>query len=366
MSFESKMKNRGNKNLDKFAKNPYHVSWIKRVPLWSKVAVPATLVATSAALVVVFALPKNKSNKAIPNQGSSLVLNNSAIESMPANSGKEVETAENVQSGAGVISQPSSQQASSDVYYVAPWDERTIYDQYRMVRYNSINYYCYQYPSVEEQYIGELLTSDLEVTSVETTYENNNPVSVNHETTAALYEINGFDSSYLLAVRFNEDDGYYWYKNITDQEQYATLGDFLDKVDLNQVASFPYAFYDFVDNDKRVRYQYDNLDKSQVMNNVFADPDVEFKKEVELPGGVTKYYSQYTNYISVPIYMPRLHLTTSSNGASGFSFYDNGFMELTFLNKKDLFYIGEENYQTLKDYILANLEGEVLPNYYPN
>ena len=328
MSIEERIKKRGNQKLNKYAKNPYHISWVDRMPLWSKVVIPASLLATSAALVVVLTLPKNVKN--ITESSNSISVAPSIAPSSIAHSVQE------------------------SLYSVPKWEDRAINDQYRVLSFNDITYYSYLYPMIEEEYIGELIDENITMRGSEEHFENNNYSPIMHETSVKLYKINGFNPNFILAVKFIEDNGYYWYKNISNTNYYATLSEFLDNVDINEVATFPTAFYDYLDGDKRVRCEYENIDKSQVINNVFSNPDAYFCKEVELPGGVTKYYSQYTNYIRMPIYIPMLHLTTSSNGASGFAFYDNGFLEITFLNKKDLFYIGEEKYQSLEKHLLTD------------
>ena len=359
MSFESKMKKRGNKKLNQFAKNPYRKPWYNRIPLWSKIAVPASLMALASAFAVIMILPKvsNGSTKAYLHDGDMYSTQNAI------NSSND-KAAPNSQPYSNYSLTPSTAQGEGSSYYEEPWDNRAINNQYRMLLYNGDNYYSYQtYPAVEEQYIGEYLDTTT-VWGEEPVYNNPDSTYIRHETTGLLYRVNGFDPSLLIAVKFNEDEGYYWYKNVSDYSYCQTMGEFLNKINLNEVASFPRAFYDVQENETHARYQYNNLDKDLVLNTFFSNPDAAFCKEVELPGGVTKYYSQYTNYISIPIYIPRLHLTESSNGASGFSIYDNGFLELTFMNKKDWFYVGEEAYQTFKDYLLNNLSGELLEHYY--
>ena len=210
---------------------------------------------------------------------------------------------------------------------------------------------------IEEEYIDELIDENITMSGSEEHFENNNYSPIIHETSVKLYKIHGFNPNYILAVKFIEDNGYYWYKNVSNVNRYLTLGEFLDNVDINEVATFPTGFYECQEGNERHRYKYEGIDKTQIMNCIFNNVSAYFAKEVE-----DKIYSQYSSYISIPIYMPRLHLNSSGiNGASGFSFYDNGFLEITFLNKKDLFYIGEEYYQTLKDYMVNNLVGEELP-----
>ena len=64
MNFEKWMKKRGNNKLNAYAKNPYHVSWIKRMPMWSKVLVPTALAMTAAVVVIsVGVLPHLGMNK---------------------------------------------------------------------------------------------------------------------------------------------------------------------------------------------------------------------------------------------------------------------------------------------------------------
>ena len=52
MNFEKWMKKRGNNKLNAYAKNPYRVSWIKRLPLWSKIIVPSALAMTAAVVII--------------------------------------------------------------------------------------------------------------------------------------------------------------------------------------------------------------------------------------------------------------------------------------------------------------------------
>ena len=332
MSIEERIKKRGNQKLNKYAKNPYHVSWVDRMPLWSKIVVPASLlVASSAALVVVLTLPKN-------------VKNNS-------------ESSNSISVAPSIAPSSIAHSAQESLYSVPKWEDRAINDQYRVLSFNSITYYSYLYPMIEEEYIGVLIDENITLSGSEEYFENNNYSPIMHETSVKLYKINGFNPNFILAVKFIEDNGYYWYKNVSNVNRYLTLGEFLDNVDINEVATFPTGFYECQEGNERHRYKYEGIDKTQIMNCIFNNVSAYFAKEVE-----DKIYSQYSNYISIPIYMPRLHLNSSGiNGASGLSFYDNGFLEITFLNKKDLFYIGEEHYQTLKDYMVNNLVGEELP-----
>lgn len=324
MSIEEKIKKRGNQKLNKYAKNPYHVLWVDRMPLWSKIVVSTSLLATSVALVVVLALPKNiKSN----------TDNSNSISVAPS-----------------IAPSSIAYSVQESLYSVPKWEDRAINDQYRVLSFNNITYYSYLYPMIEEEYIGESIDENITMTGSEEHFENNNYSPIMHETNVKLYKINGFNPNFILAVKFIEDDGYYWYKNITNTNYYATLSEFLDNVDINEVATFPTAFYDHQEGDERHRYQYEGVDKAQIMNCIFDNVGAYFAKEVE-----DKIYSQYSSYISIPIYMPRLHLNSLGiNGASGLSFYDNGFLEITFLNKKDLFYVGEEKYQTLEKHLLTD------------
>ena len=57
MNFEKWMKKRGNQKIDKYAKNPYHVSWFKRVPRWVKIFTPIATCATALMIVVLIAIP---------------------------------------------------------------------------------------------------------------------------------------------------------------------------------------------------------------------------------------------------------------------------------------------------------------------
>lgn len=338
MSIEERIKKRGNQKLNKYAKNPYHVSWVDRMPLWSKIAVPASLLTTMTALVVIIALPKNANTPTTNSNSNSVSVAPSIAPSIPQ----------------------SLPPASNSLYYVPDWNERAINDQYRMLLFNKVNYYSYLYPAIEEEYIEELVAEDILMWGEESVDDNGSDSKIRHETNVSLYKIKGFSTKMIVAVKFTEDNQYYWYKNITDKNQYPTLGDFLSDFDLNEVAAFSAGFYDYKEDDSRYIYKYEGIAKEQVMTHIFGDTSAYFTKDA---GG--KAYSQYTNFVSIGIYMPRLHLDSAgSNGSSGLTFYDNGFLKITFLNVKYWFYVGEEHYQAFKDYMLNNLTGEYLPNHY--
>ena len=131
MNFEKWMQKRGNNKLNKFAKNPYHVSWIKRLPLWSKVAVPTLMAATAAIVIItVGVLPSfnndTKSTSGRPQEASA----SSAVSSAAAPEGQD--TSQNKSSQASSAASHSQASSSPNFY---PY-----YNEFNSLSYNNQSY----------------------------------------------------------------------------------------------------------------------------------------------------------------------------------------------------------------------------------
>ena len=131
MNFEKRMKKRGNQKLDKFAKNPYHVPWFKKIPTWVKIATPAVLTSAAAATIVIVMMPTfaNKSYHANMNIGSG------SVNYIPsANNGKSTPTSthEYQPSSSAYSSQQSNPNES--------WGSKAFYQKYPSILYQEVTY----------------------------------------------------------------------------------------------------------------------------------------------------------------------------------------------------------------------------------
>ena len=198
MNFEKWMQKRGNNKLNKFAKNPYHVSWIKRLPLWSKVAVPTLMAATAAIVIItVGVLPSfNNDTKSTSGRSQEAVSTSRVASSAAAPEGQDT-------------SQNKSSQASSAASHSQASSSPNFYPYYN--EFNSLSYNNQSYGIVSKN--KNPVTVDAKYAKgiiEERSY-------VSHETNSfvkvTLYELTYIDKEYAFAVKFAEDYHYYLYQS---------------------------------------------------------------------------------------------------------------------------------------------------------
>ena len=163
MSFEKKMKKRGNQKLDAFAKNPYHQETPKVVepkrksfPTWAKVMIPTFAVATC---LVVFMVPmimmgavgKNSAMK--PNGGD-----NYAPADMDGS---------RYQGGSTDKAAPGDNSYCEEGSQAAPvphWSEATLIQKYPEFTYEGVNYqlrYTDRTMPIDSQYSNTKTVTDV-------------------------------------------------------------------------------------------------------------------------------------------------------------------------------------------------------------
>ena len=341
MNIEAKIRKSANKKLDKYAKNPYHVGLFNRIPMVVKVVTPISLVLVIGAISLSIVIPNalnNKTNHAQENKGAS--------------------QASSVVQGESYIDDPSDYQSKN-------WDEKTITEKFSRVTYKVENKsmmwdatYNWMYNApLDEQYLDEKFADNVQVEGNDSTPEG----LKTYYSTVSLYKIKDFSNLIVAAVKFEEDSHYYVYANSGHTNPDPTIGDLLDLIPLDRVASFDEAFYEYYESDNKVRYQYHGVDKEHVMSIAFNDLTAPNNNTGGVDEELTKTYDQYDKKIVIPTPFPTINVVTG-NGASGFEIRNNGFLETTMLNKKQLFYVGIDVYQAFEDYLTSDLMGEKLAN----
>ena len=343
-NIEKKLKKRGIQKLKKYAKNPYHVAWFKRIPTWMKVAIPSLAVATATAVVcfaVILPMVGTKNYSANLKQGENVPSN------AQASSGKNMSS---------MMMDPADNSGA----YVKNWEEKTLEEKYTAFTYTiddqGSGYRWYHHNPIEAQSIGDKLADDVVITGYYP-YED-----VNHQTTVSIYKVKDFAPRLILAVKFSDDEHYYCYGNMNGVESYQTLGDLLADLPLDKIATFDKAYFGYSEGNTLVSDEYSGVTKESVMNILLADTSKQDIANVE--PSIVAAGKDYTKVIQISTPFPSIDIT-SGTGASALTICDTGFLQATMLNRHYNFYIGVETYQNFENYLTSNLMGTRQSSYYP-
>ena len=344
-NIEKKLKKRGIQKLNKYAKNPYHVAWFKRIPTWMKVAIPSLAVATATAVVcfaVILPMFGTKNYSANLNKGDNYAP--------AAPSG----TPTSYYQGSNQEQTPHDSGA-----YIKPWDERTIEEKYPVfkISLDSHEYFYgwYHHNPIEAQYVDEKIADDV-------TVKGNDPYNnIDYQTTISLYRIKDFASRLVVAVKFNEDEHYYCYGNRSEIDPYPTLAELLVDLPLDKIATFDKAYFGYEESGNRVSDEYSGVTTENVMNILFGDKTKQNIKS--LSNDILYTVKGYTKVIQISTPFPSIDIT-SGTGSSALTLYNTGFMQATMLNRQHVFYVGTEVYQNFENYLTNNLTGTRQSSYF--
>ena len=355
MSFEKKMKKRGNQKLDAFAKNPYHQETPtvvepkpKPFPTWAKVMIPTFAVATClVVLLVPVMMMGGMKNAAKPAGGNGGYA--------PADE-------------CSYYSQDSANKAGSDDTYTEPdgtavprWNEATIIQKYPKFTYQDNEYqvrYSDKSQPIDSNYINAKLIDT--VISGYDIYE-----KANHETNAEIYTIKNIATDASLAVKFADDTNYYAYQNVNCS--FPTLGDLVNKVSFETEVNFTlvnYAHFDASEN--YVEDKYTNISKSEIMNILFNDLTVEntkAKPKLNAPNGNsssggTSFVPQSSNGEHGEQRAESAVTLTTAIDCLGIDnayirMWQGGKLEVNLFGSLSIFPIGEVKYQSLVTYLTS-------------
>ena len=356
MSFEKKMKKRGNQKLDQFAKNPYHQEVKpKSFPIWGKVLIPT--LAVSASLVVLFTV------LVVPNmaaKGGANMMDGSQggydypAEAASYNKGNSTPAAASDQEeGTPQASKPAS---------IPAWEERSIIEQYPEFAYDAYTYQI-RYDGTTKAISATntyVLLDNIIVNSRDTL------TNIDHQINASIYSINHIARKCALAIKFEGSEDYYAY---TNKYYYpATLSDLLadscfeDEVIINKgkdcnalngtgvdfVVSNDDPIMEIIYSDKsptNIRSEesyYDNGTSSSSINPssmAYALP----RREVEYQ---VIFDRHYTHVVSFNLVINSLGISNAWAEA-----YDCGYMSFNLFGRGHFFDIGETRYNQIKAYI---------------
>ena len=304
MNFEKWMKKRGNNKLNAYAKNPYHVSWIKRMPMWSKVLVPTALAMTAAVVVIsVGVLPHLGMNK-----GASKSRYSNADYSSCAPSYDQASTqAESKQT-------PGSQSSAA---------------LSKPLLYENISY-TFSGKNLTKSKSSESIGPRIGTVTVESPNNQSKEVEI--------YSFRNIDQEIAIFAKEANSNLYNIYFNYSchfhDIEDFVNLLSPASEIKVDKV-----LYYDKTVKED-IMATYINYQDTAIYDIWFDDGTIEGYTAIDYD-----YESSY-KYYYVGLKVPAF---------DGFTFtayfYDSGYIVFNFLEQNHIFELGQERYQTFATYL---------------
>ena len=322
MNFEKWMKKRGNNKLNAYAKNPYHVSWIKRLPVWSKVVIPTTLALTAAVVVI--------SVGVLPHLGANGAAVHSKNDNTPAYS-----SAERPQESKSTHYTPASSQAQTS-YNPGETDSgyRSVHAKFPTLNYSSREYTLtdvYGSPIVPQASVGQLL------------YEGSSKAVSLGDEEIRIYAIKNIDDEVAVALRTRYSNIAYAYFNLDthfhDIHDFKELLNPYSEMDITSIEHIDYTGVEF---EQATVYEYANYKINDIYDILFHD---------ELVSG---YIAEDYDYESSTEYF-QMTLKVEALGVDSFNayFFNTGYIVFDMFNQNHIFELGQTTYELI-DVYLAN------------
>ena len=322
MNFEKWMKKRGNNKLNAYAKNPYHVSWIKRMPMWSKIAVPAALAMTAAVVVV--------SVGVLPHLGMNM---NKVAESKAMNSEAQYSSYTPASQASGKDYTPGSQVQSS----MNPGEAQEYLSHHRF-EYQGTTYECSNITVDSSKGDSNIQVGPL-IDTITLTYADNRSKEVK------ICAFPNIDPEVAVIVcdvaNGNETGTYSIYFN--NSCHFHDIDDFVDLLSpATEIKIQKILYFDFtIDNDKQA--QYSSSSDTEIYDILFADGSIEGYTAMDYD-----YESSYKYYyigFDIPAFI---------NYRFTAYFFDSGYIVFNLFGQNHIFELGQSTYQQFASYITTS------------
>ncbi len=307
---EKKLRKRAMQKLDKYAHNPYHVnkpSFFSRIPLWGKIAVPASLVTAVAVVAFVGLVNGVSKGNAAPSPGK----NDNVSHYAPA----EQDTS-NDKGYTGDSSVPSTAQKQSirvngvDYAFIATGSKGS-----------GGEWSSSMYATVQEENLGNLI-SDI--------------TDSNTGANVAIYEIKNYASDTFIAAKYSNNPNIFacFNENIT----FSTIDDFLNKIPFMSDSSIANQKIMLFDDKPKNKY-YEGADTATINSYLFTDTG---------SASVTT-YTPWDGESSIAI---PFRLNTVNSECVRIILYKRGYMRIQIAdNDKNVYNVGGNIFSNVRTYI---------------
>lgn len=304
MNFEKWMKKRGNNKLNAYAKNPYHVSWIKRMPMWSKVLVPTALAMTAAVVVI--------SVGVLPHLG----MNKSASKSRYSNAEYSSYT-------------PSYDQANTQAESKQTPGSQSDGASSKPLLYENISY-TFSGKNLIKSKNSESIGSRIGTVTIQSPNNQSKEVEI--------YSFHNIDQEIAILAKEANSNLYNIYFNYSchfhDIEDFVNLLSPASEIKVDKV-----LYYDKTVKED-IMATYINYQDTAIYDIWFDDGTIEGYTAIDYD-----YESSY-KYYYVGLKVPAFDGYTFTA-----YFYDSGYIVFNFLEQNHIFELGQERYQAFATYL---------------
>ncbi len=316
-NIEKKLRKRGMQKLNKFAHNPYHKPFIARMPLWTKIAVPASLM-TAVTCVAFFGLINGlggaRGGNVAPSQSKHEPGYSSALHNETTNKGGNENTSFNPGDGSGDNNRFLTFEGKT--YTFMPTQskgEQAASDEWGTVPSNKIG-----------NLLGQMVVNQ----------------GTSAEDTVSVYEINDYSPDAFVAMKYASRSSYY--ASYNQSNTYATIGDFLTQIpfmsDSVVKSGSKIMLFDDTENNK----YYTGADATTINSYLFTDTSATITTSfMQSPG---------ENTITIPFV-----LKTFSSECVKIVLYDSGYMQIKVgidaPNDKNIYKVDDNMFSNVLTYI---------------
>lgn len=231
--------------------------------------------------------------------------------------------------------EPSETPVGTEDMLVPDWEDMSISEQFSCVEYGN-NEYSSRRTQLDASCVVESLGSVVMNGWDQITDEK-------HTINATLYVVQDFPQECVVAVQFEGRDEYYVYVNSYYRPE--TLGDFIEDLNLRNIASFGSVWYSFWDAGEYTTVEFVDLADSVVWEMLLSDTDVQNVYQDGWSG-------EHPVAMSISVDIPLLGYKNISLAVT-----EDGYLTTNILDTGKAFFIGEEKVQAFMEYVIENCEG---------
>lgn len=229
---------------------------------------------------------------------------------------------------------PSTPTQSAESYPIPKWDEMTVSQQYFTFAFDSASYST-RNTEIQPENVGAALGT-AEAMGID------HYADTVHTTNVTVYEINNISAKCAAAVQFEGRTDYFVYVN--SDYQPATLGDFIEDLNLKETLSFGAAYYNLGKGDSFATVEFEDLEDQTVWEMLLSDTSLE---AVADNGNIW-----LGEKMSVSVDIPLLGYENI-----GLWVTEDGYLVTNILDTAKIFDLGSEKTEQFVNYVLENCTG---------
>ncbi|QVK18632.1 hypothetical protein KHQ81_02640 [Mycoplasmatota bacterium] len=226
---------------------------------------------------------------------------------------------------------------TEEIYIVPHWDDLSIEEKYGEIEYNNSRYTS----AISEINNSEIVNLLGETTASGYDVYNDKEYTIN----CSVYSIKSIASNAVVAVKFDEYEGYYSYINNSYNPE--SLGNLIDDLNLHKNLGFNKIYYSYwkdgiLENGNYIQMEYTLSDTSVIWDILLSDTSL--KNEGDTYYGATK--------MGISIDVKNVGHKNISLAVN-----DAGYLQTNILNTGKTFFIGKDKVEYFIDYVLTNGTG---------